>query len=194
MDYTDAFDAAVNHVMLYEVGGFWQLTDEARAGLIETREQRRACGYVNDPNDRGGETKYGIAKNANMDLEISTLDWDAAKRVYYKRYWIHGDCQDMPSRLAVLHFDGCVNHGPGRAARFLQQAVGASVDGDIGPATIALISEADEISVCNTVCDIREDFYRNIVKNNPSQGRYLNGWLRRIDEMRVFTTDLNNPL
>jgi lysozyme family protein len=186
-EYTAAYEAALDHAMLYEVGGFWNLeTPGVREGLIKTAAQRRAVGYVNDPLDRGGETKYGVAKNANMDLNITELDWDATKRVYFKRYWLAGDCQHLPSRLAVLHFDGCVNHGVGRAAKFLQRAVNATADGDIGPATLRAVASKNEMETCASICDQREAFYRTIVRNNPSQGRFLNGWLRRINEMRAF--------
>lgn len=189
MAFELAFEKAVDHAMLYEIGSFWALTPDVVAGLIDTEEQRKACGYTNDPDDHGGETKYGVAKTANPDLDITNLNWDGAKRVYYKRYWLQGDCQLMPSRLAVLHFDGCVNHGTGREAKFLQSALGTSADGDIGPATLSLVKAADEIALCNKLCNQREAFYRNIVANNPSQAKYLNGWLRRIYEMQTFVTD-----
>jgi lysozyme family protein len=187
--FTDAFNKAVDHAMTYEVGGFWKLTPDVEAGLIGTDAQRKAVGYVNDPDDRGGETKYGVAKNANMDLNITTLNWAGAKEVYNRRYWLNGSCDKLPGRVAVLHFDGCVNHGVGRANKFLQRALRVTVDGVIGPATCAKAAAADPISLCNSICDQREQFYRDIVANNPSQGKFLNGWLRRINEMRKFTTD-----
>jgi lysozyme family protein len=194
-DYTKSFDAAVSHAMLYEVGGFWNVeAPGVKEGLIETRDQRRAVGYVNDPLDHGGETKYGVAKNANPDLDITKLDWEAAKRVYFRRYWLSSNCDDISlfaPRLAVLHFDGAVNHGVGRAGRFLQRAVGATEDGDVGPGTLRAAQTLDEIAVCNKICDIREAFYKSIVDNKPEQGRFLNGWLRRISEMRTFVTDAN---
>lgn len=187
--YTKAFEAAVDHAMLYEVGGFWKLTPEVEAGLINTSSQRRAVGYVDDPHDRGGETKFGVAKNANPDLDIRNLTWAQAKEVYYRRYWQNGSCDKLPGRVAVLHFDGCVNHGVGRANKFLQRALGVGVDGVIGPITAGKAHQVDAIALCNNICRQRVDFYRSIVANNPSQGRFLNGWLRRIDEMQIFTTD-----
>lgn len=190
--YTEAFEKAVDHAMLYEVGGHWKLTPEVEAGLIGTAAQRKAVGYVNDPDDNGGETKYGVARNANPDLNITTLDWEGAKEVYYRRYWINGSCDKLPGRIAVLHFDGCVNHGVGRANKFLQRALGVGDDGVIGPATQAKAAASNEYEICHAICDQREKFYRNIVLNNPSQGKYLNGWLRRIDEMRAFTTNPDN--
>lgn len=191
--YPKSFEAAVNHAMLYEVGGHWNIElPGARDGLIATREQRKNCGYVNDPVDPGGETKYGVARNANPDLNVTIIDWEAAKRVYYRRYWLAANCDDVTlisPRLAVLHFDGAVNHGVGRASVFLQRAVATGEDGDIGPATLAAVKAKDEILACNRVCDIREKFYRDIVANKPTQGKFLKGWLRRIDEMRAFSTD-----
>lgn len=187
--FTEAFNKAVDHAMLYEVGGFWKLTPEVEAGLIGTKEQRRACGYVNDPDDAGGETKFGVAKNGNPDLDITNLTWDQAKEVYFKRYWLTGSCDKLPARIAVLHFDGCVNHGVGRANKFLQKAAGVTQDGVIGPKTISAISALNEFDVCKNICNSREHFYRNIVEDKPTQVKFLAGWLRRINEMRQFVCD-----
>lgn len=187
--YTLAFEEAVNHAMLYEVGGFWKLTPDVVAGKIATSAQRRAVGYTDDPYDNGGETKYGIAGNANTDVNIKTLNWEGAKAIYYKRYWLNGSCDKLNGRVAVLHFDGCVNHGVGRANKFLQTALDVGVDGVIGPITIGKANSVNQFDLCNNICKQRADFYKRIVANNPSQGRYLNGWMRRIDEMQVFVTD-----
>ena len=48
----------------------------------------------------------------------------------------------LAPKLAMMHFDGCVNHGNGRAARMLQEAVGATIDGDIGPKSLGAIKRA----------------------------------------------------
>lgn len=189
--YPKAFEEAINHAMLYEVGGFWKLTPDVSAGKISTPAQRKAVGYVNDPDDRGGETKFGIAKNANPTLNIATLTWEEAKAIYFKKYWLAGSCDKLPARVSVLHFDGCINNGVRRANIFLQLAAQVTPDGDVGPATIAKVRTLNPVKMCNSICNEREMFYRQIVKNNPVQLKYLNGWLRRITEMRAFTTDLN---
>lgn len=189
MAFTPEFEKALNHAMLYEVGGFWnENADGVKAGLIDTAAHRKAVGYVNDPADRGGETKFGVAQSANPTISITKLDWEGAKQVYFQKYWIAGKCDKLPARVAILHFDGCVNHGIQRANTFLQRAVGVQADGVVGPITIAKISMLNDVQVCNSICDQRELFYRQIVANNPSQGKFLNGWLRRITEMRIFTT------
>ena len=190
--YTNAFESALSHVMLYEVGGWWKLTPEVQAGLCNTAAQKRAVGYANDPTDAGGETKFGVAKNANPDLDIWGLDWDGAKAVYYKRYWIPGACDKLSPRLSVLHFDGCVNHGVKKAGIFLQEAIGADADGAIGPGTLAILSSKDELSTCIKISERREQFYRDIVSAKPAQAKYLAGWLRRISEIKAFVLDKNS--
>lgn len=191
--YSKAFEDAVSHAMLYEVGGFWNVNHPAVApGLINNAANRKAVGYVNDPDDAGGETKFGVAKNANTDLNISRLTWEQAKAVYYTRYWIAGKCDQLPPRMAVLHFDGCVNHGIARANKFLQQAAGVTADGIIGPITLAKIKTLPIMPLLSSVCDQRVQYYKAIVASKPSQAKYLNGWLRRITEMRAYVTDPKN--
>jgi len=191
--YTPAFEKAIDHAMLYEVGGGWNENHPAvEEGLIDTQANRRAVGYVNDPLDNGGETKFGVARNANPDINITSLTWDGAKAVYYVRYWIAGKCDYLPGRVAALHFDGCINHGIKRASTFLQRACGVKPDGNIGAVTVAKAQAMDQFELCESICDQREQFYRSIVNNNPSQERYLAGWLRRIAEVRAFVTDPGN--
>lgn len=183
--YSSAFEKAVNHAMLYEVGGHWNVDSPgARDGT-----NKKASGYVNDPDDRGGETKYGVAKTANPDVDITNLDWEGAKEIYYNKYWLPAKCDKLPSRIAILHFDGAVNHGVGRAAKFLQRAVGVADDGAIGPGTLAAVEAKDPIEVCDAICKQRAKFYDDIIIRNPSQAKFRKGWMRRIDEMHIYTTN-----
>lgn len=187
MTYSLAFEKAVQHCMLYEVGGWWKLTPDVEEGLIDTRSQRRATGYVDDPDDAGGETKFGVAKNANPDLDIQNLTWSQAKDVYYNRYWLDGHCDELPPRVAVLHFDCCINHGIKRAVRLLQQAVGVDDDGVMGPKTLDAVDAMDPIDVCSAMSDARVKFYKEIVANKPTQSKFLAGWLSRASDLRIFT-------
>jgi lysozyme family protein len=186
MDYTSAFELAIDKEMIYEVGGHWDINAEGACDGTN----RHACGYTNDQFDSGGVTKYGIAQNKNPNVNVEDLDWEGAKVVYYSDYWLAGSCDKLPGRVAALHFDGCINNGVSRAAKFLQKAVNVSPDGDIGQDTLDALAGFDDIDVCNKICDQREQFYRDIVLAKPTQSKYLRGWLRRISEMRDFTTDL----
>lgn len=185
MAYSNSFELAINKLMEYEIGGSVKLTI---SGFIDGTNLT-ACGYVDDPNDAGGETKYGIAKNANPSLDIKNLKWADAKEVYFNHYWLAGSCDKMPGRVASLHFDGCVNNGVGAASKFLQRAVSVDDDGNIGPHTLDAINNGDEYAICQAICDQRIDYYNRIVARKPDQKKYLTGWLRRINEMLKFTTD-----
>lgn len=185
--YPESFEKAVNHAMLEEVGPWWTITPEVEAGLIETREQRRAVGYVNIPEDRGGETKFGVAQKANPEVNVRTLTWQEAKEIYYKKYWLAGKCNQIcDGRLAIMHFDSCINHGIARASKMLQEAAGADIDGIIGPGTLSDVNNSDPLILCESIADIRLAFYRRIVDRNPDQAKFLKGWTNRIIRIRKY--------
>ncbi|KWT77357.1 glycosyl hydrolase 108 family protein [Candidatus Magnetominusculus xianensis] len=52
-------------------------------------------GYVNDPDDPGGETKYGISKRAYPSLDIKSLTIEDAKRLYRRDYWGRASCDAL---------------------------------------------------------------------------------------------------
>jgi lysozyme family protein len=185
--FSSQFVDAFNEAMLFEVGPHWDPTDpEVIAGLIETRQQRKKVGYVNIPQDRGGETKYGIAAKGNPGVSISSLDLAATMEIYYRDYWIKGKCDRLPPVLAMLHFDGCVNHGVPRAAKFLQRAAGVTADGIIGDRTLQAVSQIPESTIIEDIISMRQKFYNDIVKNDPRQAIFLNGWMNRINTIHTF--------
>jgi lysozyme family protein len=181
--YSKIFENAINRLMLYEVGGSWNL----EAPGVRDGTNLSKCGYSNDPIDPGGETKYGIAKNSHQSIDIAGLTWDMAESIYYKEYWLAGSCDKLPNHVALLQFDGCVNHGVGTASKFIQRAAGTEDDGHIGQQTLASIAGLDAVSMCNQICDQRAQFYKDIVTRKPTQSKYIAGWLRRIEEMRTFS-------
>lgn len=187
-DFTNDFLQAFNHAMLYEVGSFWNPEDaDVISGQIDTKEQRKKVGYVNIPADRGGETKYGIAKNANPSVDVRNLDLAGAMDIYFTNYWLKGKCDRLTYPLTVMHFDGCCNHGIGRASKFLQRAAGVEADGSIGDQTVMAIEGMDSATLIQNLSDIRTQFYSSIVQRDPSQGVFLNGWMRRINEVTQYT-------
>lgn len=99
-------------------------------------------GYVNNPADPGGETKYGISARSYPSVNIGALTLDGAKQIYQRDYWSKAGCDLCDPGLALIVFDAAVNNGVGQAVRWLQAAVGVSADGVIGPATRAAIQNA----------------------------------------------------
>lgn len=85
----------------------------------------REGGYVNDPHDTGGETKYGIAARFNPGIDIKNLTLDKAKDIYYKKYWLASGADKIADPLArELHFDAAINQGVGAAKWFHTQSGG----------------------------------------------------------------------
>ncbi|MDX1352535.1 MAG: glycosyl hydrolase 108 family protein [Thiomicrorhabdus sp.] len=68
-------------------------------------------GYVNDPDDSGGETKFGVSKRAHPHLDIKNLTEDQAKEVYYRDYWMKLEFRNLPDRCKAYAFDTAVNMG-----------------------------------------------------------------------------------
>lgn len=102
-----------------------------------SRVLKHEGGYVNDPRDPGGETKYGISRRAYPDEDIANLTPERAMELYLRDYWepVKGD--QMPEPIAAMVFDIAVNQGVGTAIRLLQRAVGTKEDGILGPITLS---------------------------------------------------------
>lgn len=133
-------------------------------------------GYVNDPRDPGGETKYGISRRAYPNLDIRNLTLDQAKGIYKRDYWDRCLCDQLPGLLRFHIFDAAVNSGVKQAAIWLQRAVGANADGIVGPRTIAAARAANPERVVAHMTGQRLDFMADL-KNWPVHGR---GWAKRL--------------
>lgn len=180
LDFVEAFHFSMN----YEVGPQYNKDDvETIAGKCDTKAQRRKTGYVNNANDKGGETKFGVAKKSHPNINIKALTLNGAMQIFYNEYWLAGDCDKLKAPLSIAHFDACVNHYINRAAKFLQEAVGVDIDGILGRHSIAAINEGDPIELTQKQIKIRERFFRTLAKNNPSQEEFLDGWLARVESI-----------
>ena len=138
-------------------------------------------GYVNDPDDAGGETKYGIAKRWYPSVDIKNLTIEQAKKIYHQDYWNPAKCNEVPPKLRHIYFDMCVNFGRRGAVKVLQQAADSKnrnkikVDGGIGPNTLNAIQN---ISL-DRVRAYRVLRFANIVIDKPNQEKFWLGWFRR---------------
>lgn len=133
-------------------------------------------GYVNDPDDRGGETKYGISKRAYPNLDIAGLTLDQAKAIYRRDYWGKAGCDLMPGPLAFAAFDLAVNAGVSQGIKAAQLAVGVLPDGVIGPKTRAAWAACDPIRAAVRTHAAGLE-YRTNAPTWPQHGR---GWTRRV--------------
>lgn len=141
--------------------------------------------YTNDPDDPGGETKYGISKRSHPNVDIKNLDETAAKIIYAMEYWggINGnEVAKKSERVAIKLFDMAVNLGQYRASRMFQQALNQSSrvepkleeDGRIGNGTLRAIDLVPEAFLLEFMTILLEQYYERI-----GNEKFLKGWLRR---------------
>lgn len=136
-------------------------------------------GLVDDPQDPGGITNLGIALNEHPELtraDIINMTPQRAGVIYLMKYWKPIDGDDLPRELSLCVFDAAVMSGVLRAARWLQQVVEVTVDGHIGPATIAAARDCEPAAACRAYTDTRMAFLRGL-KGWPHDGR---GWENRV--------------
>lgn len=142
-------------------------------------------GYVNDPNDPGGETNWGISKRVYSNVDIKALTRDDAKVIYKRDFWDRLAAEKLPDGPAYQLFDFAVNSGIETAVRALQRAVGVADDGHWGPVSQAA---TDKMSLSDLVLRInsqRLDFMTRL-NNWPTAGR---GWARRIAKDLAYGAD-----
>lgn len=153
---------------------------------------RHEGGYVDHPRDPGGATNLGItlgtAKAYRLDIDgdgdvdkndVRLLTPETAAPVYRKGYWLACGCDNLPAGVDYMVFDLAVNSGTNRAKRYLQSAVGAAEDGQIGPQTLALIAITRADTIVRRMALRREQFYRSL-NTFPTFGK---GWMRRLNEV-----------
>lgn len=133
-------------------------------------------GYVNDPADPGGETRYGISKRSYPDIDIKKLTLDMARQIYLRDFWLRGGMDKFDGNLAFQVFDFAVNSGIETALRKLQIAAGVADDGHIGPVSLsAIMAIKPEVLILRFLAE-RLDFMRKL----SVWPNFSKGWAARI--------------
>ena len=139
--------------------------------MIQVNNFRRALqftlkwegGYVNHPDDPGGETKWGIAKRYHPDEDIKNLTAERAAEIYSNEYWDAAGCDEISFPLCVAVFYAAVRCGVNRAKDWYEKADGVK-----------------------DIIGLNQQFYVQRVERNPSQKVFLKGWLNRLNDLRKY--------
>ena len=140
-------------------------------------------GYVNDPYDPGGETKWGISKRRFPQLDIKNLTKQQAEAIYCQQWWLRYRYDEIVDcELAGELLEASVNIGPSQAHKILQESVimtggdNLVADGIIGDKTL--------FAVNGHWCPgwLVDAFRVELIKyytSLPGSKRFLGGWVRR---------------
>jgi len=152
---------------------------------------RHEGGFVSHPKDPGGFTNKGVTlatfslylgRKASVD-ELKMISDTQLCEIYRKQYWdkVRGD--DLPGGLDFCVFDFAVNSGPGRAAKMLQDLVGAEADGSIGHKTVAAVLEHVSRETLPKVIDQYQAKRLHYLQALPHWETFGKGWGRRVNEV-----------
>jgi lysozyme family protein len=156
-------------------------------------------GYVNNPSDPGGKTKYGITQRTLTSLlpkfhgfppNVEALTEDQASLIYQTIQWrdIGGD--QLSPALACCVLNSAVNQGTPTAVEILQSVAGCDADGVLGPATLRAVAAWK--SAYYPGQHIAEEFCAHAAVRYAQlyakEGQFALGWYRRL--FRVYTASV----
>jgi len=141
-------------------------------------------GYVNNPNDSGSETNWGITKRTYPNLDIKNLTRDEAIEIYRRDFWRPIYSRISAISVAAKVFDMAVNMGHVNAHKCVQRAcVGygfnLTIDGAFGGNTLAAVNS---IEVNTLMRDIKMQavvHYYDLAKRRPKDKVFFHGWVGR---------------
>ena len=139
-------------------------------------------GYVNDPKDPGGETKYGISKRAYPSVDIKALTLADAIAIYKRDYWDKVQGDTLPAGVDMILLDAAINSGSNKSIKLVQRALGIKDDGSLGPVTLSAILKADPTKLINDSIEQRLAFLKSL----PTWGRYGKGWTTRLHTLNDY--------
>lgn len=149
-------------------------------------------GHVDDPNDPGGETKFGISQRAYPKLNIGELTEKDAAVIYFNDYWAPCWCDKLSEELRLLVFDTAVNMGVKRSVRMLQRSTGVQkLDGRMGPKTYAAVESTPSTVIIDTFTSMRFDHYAKL----KNWHRYGKGWAKRLLQVALISAfNISTPI
>jgi len=148
-------------------------------------------GYVNNPRDPGGETKYGICKRDHPMVDIKNLTPEQATAIYRAEYWTCGGIHSQA--VATKFLDMAVNmEGTGKvgaAVKILQQASSVQFpniipfDGKYGPNTELMVNHCDAEGLLMDMIRFAIQHYNSLIDHNPTLAEFKEGWMRRAHKL-----------
>lgn len=129
-------------------------------------------GYVNDPQDKGGETNFGISKKANPDIDVKNLTRQDAEKIYKERYWNAIGADKLTPAAALVAMDIAVLSGVGAAKKYIEETGGDP----------------------QAMLDKQRQFLTTLASNPKGDyAKFGNGWMKRMDDLQGKIATMPTP-
>lgn len=158
---------------------------EKAKSLILTLESKRV---TDDPDDRGGLTKYGISQRQYPDLDIANLSEADAYTLFEDDFWRKYRIGEIENQgIANQVFLLFIHMNPLHAAMIAQAAINAcgrgivtvKPDGVMGTLTIRALNSLADGWLSNRIRIETIHYYFQLTEHDKSQLKYFRGWVRR---------------
>jgi len=137
-------------------------------------------GYVDNPADTGGKTRYGIteslARSHGYKGQMKDFPIHNAKKIYKSDFWDYLKIDQLPEKIQYIVFDGAVNSGCYQCILWLQRALGVKSDGILGPVTLSAAKTFDTEQLIKSLICQRLRFMVGL----SNWGVFSKGWVRRM--------------
>ena len=164
-------------------------------------------GFVNDKDDKGGATKYGVTlqtwianghdKNGDGKInveDIKLLTPEDAKMIAKKIYWDYFKADQIHNQtIAEIIVDWGWGSGRTTIAKKIQTMLGLKADGLVGTSTLERINSIPREVFFNHLKQARLEFVKKIVERDSTQKKFYNGWVNRIQKFFFKEGDNENP-
>ena len=143
-------------------------------------------GLVDDPDDPGGLTNYGISAVAYPEVDVRNLTREGAIELYWRDYWQNFELIN-DGRLARQLLDMAVSAGRTTAIKLLQEAANMFswpsllVDGKMGAKTLAKVNKGHADALVSAYRYKRVSYYLQLAERRPSSRKFLAGWFGRVE-------------
>lgn len=173
----------------------WEAGVTVKPGETLDSAYKRATkkGFVNDPNDNGGATMVGITIGTYRSYcrykgtktptvqDLKNVPYKVWRDIVYTMYWNKWKADTIVDQSVANMVVDWMWHSGASTIKKVQALLGVTADGIVGPKTITALNNAKDINT--KIYNARKAYFEAIVKRNPSQKKWLKGWMNRLNSL-----------
>ena len=159
---------------------------------LESAYKRAAKrGFVNDPHDNGGATMVGVTIGSFRSYykykgwrtpsvnDLKNMPYKVWRDIIYSIYWNKWKADTIEDQSVANMVVDWIWHSGASTIKKVQTLLGVTADGIVGPKTITALNNAKDIKT--KIYNARKAYFEAIVRKNPSQKKWLKGWMNRLN-------------